>query len=107
MNTARLQLETSLKTLADVTIDTYRDTDLVCVYYKGRKIAHFHDAQEIDVRVPRKFARAHGLGEPLTSARHPNRSKNSIWRIFRFFNEDEVAQLVALFDKLIEAEYAS
>lgn len=105
MISPRQTLETALSALPDVSIEPYKDTALICVLYRGREIAHFHDQQEIDIRIPTKFARRANLGEPLTSGRHPNRSKKSIWRIMRFHNQDDVTALVALFEQLIDAEY--
>lgn len=103
--TPRQTLENQLLTIPHVTIDTYKDSNLVCVYFKGKEFAHFHDAQEIDIRLSQKFARKHQLGSPIISKKHPNRSKNSRWRVMQFTSQEEAEQLFALICTLIEEEY--
>lgn len=99
-------LKTELNKIPNVTIAAYKDTDLICVSYLGKEFAHFHDDHEIDVRIPAKFVKRKGLGEPIQSARHPDRSKKSIWRSLRFETPAETDELIQLIQALLEEEYS-
>ena len=105
MKSARHNLEAQLTELPDVTVGHYKDTDLMCVSYHGKEFAHFHDQQEIDIRLPKKFVRQEALGPPIQSAFHPDRSPNSIWRVLQFRSEADVDALVALVQALLKFEY--
>ncbi len=107
MTMFRDQLELKLAGLPDVDLELYKDSDLLCVYFKGKELAHFHNGlSELDVRIPKKFAKRHQLGEPYQSARHPDRSKNSIWRVLTYRSEQEVDEVVELIGSLLKEEYS-
>ena len=105
MNDLRTLLENKLRQIKDVDVHLYKDTDLMCVYYCGKEIAHFQDRQEIDVRMSQKFIKKEGLCPPADSKHHPQRSKNSRWMLIRFTTIIEVEEIVELMNKLIEEEY--
>ncbi|MEM9777328.1 MAG: luciferase family protein [Chloroflexota bacterium] len=98
-------LKAELNKIPNVSIAPYKQTDLTCVSYLGKEFAHFHDDHEIDVRIPQKFAKRKQLGEPIQSARHPDRSKKSIWRSLRFETPAETDALIELIQALLEEEY--
>ena len=102
----RKQLEAELAAISGVTLALFKDTDLLCMTYNGKDIAHFHNGlSELDIRIPTKFVKRHGLGEPYTSANHPNRSKKSIWRAIPYRSESDVNALVELVKTLVVEEY--
>ncbi len=106
MNNLRQKLEQQLAEISGLELSLYKDTDLLCMQFNGKEIAHFHNGlPELDTRIPQKFAKRHQLGEPYRSTRHPNRSKNSIWRILTYNSEQDVDDLVVLIKKLLAEEY--
>ena len=106
MTDLRNQLETKLADLLGVELSFYKDTDLKVVTYKKREIAHFHNGlRELDVRIPKKFAKRYGLGEPYVSPKHPDRSKNSIWRVLPYDSAQQVDEMVSLINLLLKEEY--
>jgi len=70
-----------------------------CVVYKGKEFGHFHNAQEIDLRLTKKLILENGLEHPNDSLFHPSRSKNSPWIELRYTNTQEVKR-VAKYVKL-------
>lgn len=104
MSKLRIELESRLRQIEHVDIRPYKETDLICVYYKEKEFAHFHDHEEIDIRMLPKFVRAQKLGPPFQSDHHPNRSKNSRWRSFQFKTKQDVDHLVDMISALIDAE---
>ncbi len=51
----RTWLEGELRKLPGITVGLWKDTDLMCVFYRGKELAHFHDHEEIDVRLSQRF----------------------------------------------------
>ena len=101
------QLEEQLSKLTGIELSFYKDTDLLTMYYQGKEIAHFHrDPLELDIRIPKPFAKRHALGEPHQSPKHPDRSKNSIWRSLPCNRPEDVNQIVSLVEKLVVEEYS-
>ena len=107
MNDLRTVLESKLREIHDVDVHLYKDTDLICVFYRGKEIAHFQDRQEIDVRMSQKFIKKEGLIPPVDSKHHPQRSKNSRWMLIRFTSSEDVENVLELFNKLIAEEYVN
>ena len=101
----RNQFEESLKKLPGVSVDLWKDSDLMCVFYHGKDFAHFHDHEEIDIRLSQKFIKKEGLTPLQDSPYHPKRSKKSRWMQMRFKNEKDVDDLLNLIKRLIEDEY--
>lgn len=68
------------------------------VYY-GKSFAHFHNDNELDLRLTKKVIKRLGLSHPTDSYHHPNRSPNSAWIEVRFKNSrdiENVSNLVRL-----------
>ena len=95
----RQALERELSALPDIRIDRWRDTDLVCVFFKGRDFAHFHSDDVLDIRLSPKIIREEKLPRSIASTKHPNRSKNSRWIEIEFLTPDDVARLVRLVER--------
>lgn len=85
-----------LQELPDVTLSLWKDTDLLCVYYTGKEIAHFQAADEIDIRLTPAIIKQKDLAPPADSPSHPDRSKNSRWIVQSFHNEDDIEKMTEL-----------
>ncbi len=69
------------------------------LFYRGKPFAHFHNDNELDLRLTRKIIKKLGLSHPPGSFHHPDRSPNSAWIEVRFncVNDiDRVSELVRL-----------
>ncbi|MDB6062591.1 MAG: hypothetical protein JWM78_2694 [Verrucomicrobiaceae bacterium] len=66
------------------------------LFYFDKEFAHFHDGNELDLRLTKKKIQALGLSHLKGSVHHPNRSPNSPWIEIRFNDENDVAQLKKL-----------
>ncbi len=99
------RLEVRLRKLPDVTVSLWKDTDLMCVFYRGKEIAHFHDHQEIDIRMSQPFIKQEALSPLADSAYHPGRSKKSRWMQIRFTTEQDTERILNLIRRLIAEEY--
>jgi len=73
-----------------------RDDGFSCLLYNGKEFAHFHDDNELDIRLTRAVIRRAGLVHPANSRVHPNRSKNSQWIEVRFEKTADLEGLVQL-----------
>jgi hypothetical protein len=103
----RRRFEDELRALPETKVELWKDSDLMCVFYRGKEIAHFHDHEEIDVRLSQAFIKKEQL-RPLDDSKfHPNRSKQSRWMQFRFRTDKEVEALLSLIRRLIKDEYES
>ncbi len=54
------------------------------IFYREKEIAHFHDDNEIDVRLTKKVIRKEGLHHPIGSKIHKQRSPSSEWMSLDF-----------------------
>jgi hypothetical protein len=73
------------------------------LYHNGKSFAHFHNDNELDLRLTRKIIKAFGLTHPTGSIHHPNRSPNSAWIELRF-NKLADIETVSKLVKLAVAE---
>lgn len=74
------------------------------IFYKGKEIAHFHNDNEIDVRLTKKVIRQEGLNHQSDSEIHKHRSPSSEWIEIRFKKSEDVTEVVRLF-KLALKQY--
>jgi hypothetical protein len=96
MSELRAKFETRLKDLPGVTIDHWKDTDLVCLFYNGKEFAHFHGDNILDIRLSQKIIRQQRLTRSVSNQIHPNRSQNSRWIGFELENDEDVQTLLEL-----------
>ena len=66
------------------------------LFYKGKEFAHFHNDNEIDLRLTKRLIRSLGLSHPERSALHPTRALSSNWIEVRFHTSEEVRTAVQL-----------
>lgn len=104
-NNLRNSLITELQKLPEVEVDLWPNSDLMCVFFRGKEIAHFHDNEEIDIRLSQKFIKAENL-KPLEGSKyHKSRSKKSRWMQFRLTTHQQATDLLDLIQRLIESDY--
>lgn len=72
------------------------------IFYNGKEIAHFHDDNEIDIRLTKKIIRKEGLNHPSGSKIHKHRSPSSEWIEIRFKKSKDVDEVVRLFKLALE-----
>ena len=72
------------------------------LFYKGKEFAHFHNEEEIDLRLTRKVIKSMGLQHPPRSSHHPTRSASSNWIEVRFSSDAEAVQVAELVKVAIE-----
>ncbi len=73
------------------------------IFYKNKEIAHFHNDNEIDVRLTKKLIRKEALVHPTDSQIHHHRSANSEWLEIRYHKAADVDEVVRLFKLALEA----
>lgn len=66
------------------------------LFYRDKGFAHFHDGNELDLRLTKKQIQLLGLSHPAGSVHHPGRSPNSPWIEIRFRTQDDVAYVKTL-----------
>lgn len=66
------------------------------MFYRDKEFAHFHDGNELDLRLTKKQIQRLGLAHPAGSVHHPGRSPNSPWIEIRFKSDRDVAQVAKL-----------
>ena len=79
-----------------------REDGFSSLLYGGKEFAHFHDDNELDIRLTRNVINREGLAHPTYSRVHANRSKNSQWIEVRFENAADLERLVRLVKLAIE-----
>ena len=94
------ELMKKLEILPDITLEQWKDTELIGVLYKGKEIAHFQTGKgaenELDIRLTPKIIKQEKLTVPEDSKSHPNRSKNSRWIIQSFEAQKDIEPILRL-----------
>tara|TARA_R110002072_G_scaffold89232_3_gene199859 strand:+ start:38945 stop:39265 length:321 start_codon:yes stop_codon:yes gene_type:complete len=71
------------------------------LHFKGKEIGHFHNFNELDLRLGQRLIKAEGLEHPADSKQHPNRSKNSPHIEIRFTKSSDLKHIVRLVNLLV------
>ncbi len=79
-----------------------RDDGFSSLLYDGKEFAHFHNDNELDIRLTKGVIKRECLAHPGDSQVHPNRSKNSQWIEIRFTRAHHVEEVVRLVKLAIE-----
>ena len=66
------------------------------LFYFDKEFAHFHDGNELDLRLTKKQIQGLGLSHPAGSVHHPSRSPNSPWIEIRFATKGDVEHVMKL-----------
>ncbi|MBY0552412.1 MAG: DUF5519 family protein [Candidatus Obscuribacterales bacterium] len=104
MSSLRRELIEKLETFEGLTDRPSKVAGGSAIFYHGKEIAHFHNDNEIDVRLTKKLIKREGLSHPADSEVHHHRSANSEWIELRFSRTEHVEEVVRLF-KLALEEY--
>jgi hypothetical protein len=79
-----------------------RDDGFASLCHDGKDFAHFHDDNELDLRLTRTIIDRERLVHPSGSRVHPNRSRTSHWIEVRFTTLTELDHVVRLVKLAIE-----
>ena len=96
MTELRQDVERRLLDLPDVTLGRWKDTDLICVFYRGKEFAHFHGDSILDLRLSTKIIRDEQLTRAVSARIHPKRSQNSRWIGIEFRTSADIDRLLHL-----------
>jgi hypothetical protein len=66
------------------------------LFFKGKEFAHFHNDNEIDLRLTKQLIKSLGLRHPPRSSVHPTRAPSSNWIERRFFSLEETKAVEGL-----------
>ena len=100
MSKLREMLVQRLEEVPNVRVDFWKDSDLLCIYFNDKEIAHFQNNaennNEIDIRLTPAIIKKEGLAPPSDTTSHLDRTKNSRWLVQSFQNEADVDEMVRL-----------
>jgi hypothetical protein len=77
-----------------------RDDGFSSLCYGGKAFAHFHNDNELDIRLTKPIIDREGLTHPPGSVIHPNRTKTSHWIELRFTTPADLERVI-MFVKLV------
>ena len=72
------------------------------LFYNGKEIAHFHNNNEIDVRLTKKVIRSEGLAHPSDSKFHHHRGPSCEWIELRFRRSHQVDEVVRVIKRALK-----
>ncbi len=105
MTTLRQQLTTAVLNITGVSemIWPDRSDGFSSFIYKHKDFAHFHNDNELDLRLGKKVIASKGLIPTEDSEHHPKRSKNSPWIELRFHGKEDVDDIVCLVELAVQS----
>jgi hypothetical protein len=80
-----------------------RDDGFAALCYRGIPFAHFHNDNELDIRLTKTVIGREGLNHPPNSTVHPRRSKTSPWIELRFHTPADLDRVVRLVKLAVDA----
>lgn len=102
MNPLKERLLQSLASIEGLAVEPSPVSGGTALVFKGKEFAHFHNDQELDLRLTKKIIHSLGLSHPAGSAHHPTRSSSSPWIEVRFTSLDDVGRIADLVKIAIE-----
>jgi len=66
------------------------------LFYRGKPFGHFHNDNELDLRLTKKNIKALGLSHPQGSIHHPDRTANSAWIEVRYNTPADIEKVCRL-----------
>jgi len=81
-----------------------RDDGFTSLYFDGKEFAHFHDWQELDIRLGKKVIQQERLVRAAPSRTHPDRSEGSPWFELRIESAAEMNEALRLIKIAIGAK---
>ena len=79
-----------------------RDDGFSTIHFNGKEIGHFHNCNELDLRLGKKLIKQEGLAHHPDSVNHPNRSMNSQYVELRFHEHRDLEPVVRLVNLLVQ-----
>jgi Family of unknown function (DUF5519) len=79
-----------------------RDDGFASLCYGGKPFAHFHNDNELDIRLTKAIIEREGLQHPPGSKIHPDRTRKSHWIEVRFTKPADLDRLTGLVKLVIE-----
>jgi len=73
-----------------------RDDGFCGVRFRGKEFAHFHDFNELDLKLSKSTITSEGLCHPSNSQVHPKRGAGSHWIELRFNRASELDEIIRL-----------
>ena len=73
-----------------------RDDGFSTLHLNDKEIGHFHNFNELDLRLGKKLIKSERLKQDFDSTHHPNRSPNSSYFEFRFQRTRDLDKIVRL-----------
>ena len=96
MPTSKEQLLHQLASLEGLSAEPSPVAGGTALLFRGKEFAHFHNDNELDLRLTRKVITSLGLSHPPGSVHHPTRAASSPWIEIRFSSPGEVKRTVEL-----------
>jgi len=98
MATLKQQLVKKLEAIPGVEHQPYanRDDGFSALLYYGKDLAHFHNNNELDLKLTKGLIKREGLKHYSDSKAHPKRSANSPWIELRFTQSSDIDEVVRL-----------
>lgn len=96
VTTSKEQLLDQLASVEGVSAEPSPVAGGTALFFRGKEFAHFHNDNELDLRLTRKVITSLGLSHPPGSVHHPTRAASSPWIEIRFSSPGEVKRTVEL-----------
>jgi hypothetical protein len=98
MSKLRKRLVQELEKIPGVTEEIWPDRKdgFSTLHYNQKEFAHFHNDNELDIRLSKKIISEQKLSRLTNSAKHPKRSGNSPWIEFRFIEGNDTENILRL-----------
>ena len=96
MNTLKARLLDELRKIEGVEVVPSPTAGGTALLYLGKEFAHFHNDNELDLRLTKSVIQAERLTHPAGSIHHPTRSMSSPWIEVRFTSPEDIRPVVRL-----------
>jgi len=98
MSDLKQSLMKALLTIPGITEKVWQgnDGDFSSLSYKNKDFAHFHNDNELDLRLTAKIIKAENISRPNRSKYHPGRSNNSPWIELQFTHSNDIQEIIRL-----------
>ncbi|MEE9334212.1 MAG: luciferase family protein [Granulosicoccaceae bacterium] len=90
--------------MPNVSVERWKNTELLGVNYKGKEVAHFQTGSnnELDIRLSPAIIKREKLTKAEGTKSHPDRSLNSRWIVMGFKKAKDLEKMAKLVKLAIE-----